>query len=98
MQIRQLRLLQVNVPYSAFPSLLAFYYDNVIAIAHVWYIKILTQLQGFRVKIANFLLLHSRPLSAIPTRDLGTKNTKPKLTRKLQNHVRILINISNVGY
>ena len=45
-----------------FPSLLAFYYDNVIAIAHVWYIKILTQLQGFRVKIANFL---TTPLSTI---------------------------------
>ena len=44
-------------------------------IAHVWYIKILTWLRGFRVKIANFLRLLCL---AIPRRDLRTKKTKPK--------------------
>ena len=44
-------------------------------IAHVWYMKILTWLRGFRVKIANFLRLLCL---AIPRRDLRTKKTKPK--------------------
>ena len=46
-------------------------------IAHVWYIKILIWLRGFRVKIANFLRLHCL---AIPRRDLvRTKKTKPNI-------------------
>ena len=48
-------------------------------IAHVWYIKILTWLRGFRVKIANFLRLLCL---AIPRRDLRTKKTKQKKNTK----------------
>ena len=46
--------------------------------AHVRYIKILTWLRGFRVKIANFSRLHCL---AIPRRDLSTKKTKPKIEK-----------------
>ena len=49
-----------------------------ISIAHVRYIKILTWLWGFRVKIANFSRLHCL---AIPRRDLSTKKTKPNLVK-----------------
>ena len=41
-------------------------------IANVRYIKILSQLRGFRVKIAYFFLLHCL---AIPRRDLSTQKT-----------------------
>ena len=61
-------------------------------ITHFRYIKILTWLRGFRVKISKFLRLHRL---AIPRRDLKTKKTKPniewKMTRKPRNPVRILI-------
>ena len=40
----------------------------------IWYVKILTWLRGFRVKIANFSRLHCL---ASPRRDLSTKKTKP---------------------
>ena len=63
-----------------------------VAIVHVWCIKILTWLRGFRVKIANFSWLHC---FAIPRRDLSTKkhksNNHRKMTRKPWSHARILI-------
>ena len=72
-------------------------------IAHVWYIKILTWLRGFRVKTANFLRLLCL---AIPRRDLRTKKTKPK--KKTPNQIKkndqkasescYNFDISNVGY
>ena len=43
--------------------------------AHLRYIKILTKLRGFRVKIANFSKPHCL---AIPKRDLSTK---PKIEK-----------------
>ena len=46
---------------------------EMVSIAHVQYIKILSWLWGFWVKTANFLSLHSL---AIPRRNLSTKNTK----------------------
>ena len=61
-------------------------------IAHVWYIKILTRLQGFSDKIANFSRLHCL---AISRRDLSTKRPKPNIKkwrcRKHRSHVRMLI-------
>ena len=44
--------------------------------ANNWYIKILTWLRGFRVKISNFPRLHCL---AIPRRNLRTKKTKPNI-------------------
>ena len=46
--------------------------------AYVRCIKILTWLQGFRVKIANFHPIHCL---AIPRRDLNTKNIKPNVEK-----------------
>ena len=58
---------------------------TILTIAHVRYIKILTLLPGFRVKIAIFSRLHCL---AIPKE----KETKQrKMTRKPRSHVRILI-------
>ena len=48
------------------------------SIAFIRYIKILTWLRGFRVKIAFFLRLH---YLAIPRRDLSTKKTKPNIEK-----------------
>ena len=56
--------------------------------AHVRYIKILTWLQGFRVKIENSSRLNCLK---IPRRELSTKKkTKPnkeKMTRKPRSHI-----------
>ena len=57
------------------------------SIAHVWYIKILTWLRGFRDQIANFSRLHCL---AIPRRDLSTKKTKPCYVRILRYRTSFL--------
>ena len=64
---------------------------STVVIAHVWYIKILTWLRGFRIKITNFsrfLCLNSQKSN------LSTNKTKPnnyrKMTRRPPSH-RILI-------
>ena len=51
------------------------YYDLRL-IAHFRYIKIVTSLRGFRVKIANLSRLRCL---AIPKRNLSTKKTKPNI-------------------
>ena len=55
-----------------------FFCSEASQIAHVQYIKILTWLRGFRVKIANFSRLHCL---VILRRDLNTKKTKPKIEK-----------------
>ena len=64
--------------------------SDLFSIAHVRYIKILTWLRGFRVKIANLSRVHCL---AIPRRDLSTKKTKPNIEKwpESLSHVRILI-------
>ena len=52
------------------------YYDLRLIAHFRYYIKILTSLRGFRVKIANFSRLRCL---AIPKRDLSTKKTKPNI-------------------
>ena len=60
--------------------------------AHVWYIKVLTWLRGFRVKIPNFLRLLSL---AIPRRDLRTKKTKPN-KEKWSESLGVMLEFKNI--
>ena len=60
-------------------------------IALVWYIKILTWLRGFRVKIAFFYSIVSK--FSEETWAQRKSNQICKMTRKPRSHVRILIHV-----
>ena len=57
-------------------------------IVHVWYIKVLTRLLGFREKISNFSRLHCL---AIPRRDLSTKKTRPNIEWIWAESLRVML-------
>ena len=64
---------------------------HVLGIAHVQYIKILTWLRGFRVKIVRFSRLHalSRNSQKRPEHEENQTEYR-KMNRKPRSHVRIL--------
>ena len=71
-------------------------YVSYLKKAHVWCLKILTWLRGFRFRIANFSRLH---FLAIPRRELNTKKTKTKTENDQKRLESCLnLNISNAGY
>ena len=69
------------------------YFSLSLSIAHARYIKILTWLWGFRVKIANFSRLYC---FAIPRRDLSTKETKP-IIEKWPESLGVMIEFYHIG-